>query len=221
MSTIKPALTLIGLPQSTCTTRLLLVFLEKGLEFSLYTPDLANGELKGTSHIKKHPFGMVPVLEDEDFRLFESRAIARYLAIKHVNCGTSLVPPLGDTKAWAVFEQWASVELSHFDPFATTIYIHNYLNPLRGNPSDEAAVAAARKALTQKLDVLDRILSEQAYMAGQTFSLVDIFYMPTINGLFRAGEAQLIMARPYLDDWWNRLTERPSWKKVVEVYHAK
>jgi hypothetical protein len=46
MSTIKPALTLIGLPQSTCTTRLLLVFLEKGLEFSLYAPDLANGELK-------------------------------------------------------------------------------------------------------------------------------------------------------------------------------
>jgi glutathione S-transferase len=95
------------------------------------------------------------------------------------------------------------------------------LSRLRGNPSDEAAVAAARKALTQKLDILDRILSEQAYMAGQTFSLVDIFYMPTINGLFRAGEAQLIMARPHLDDWWNRLTERPSWKKVVEMYHAK
>ena len=46
MSTTKPALTLIGLPQSTCTTRLLLVFLEKELEFSLYTSDLANGELK-------------------------------------------------------------------------------------------------------------------------------------------------------------------------------
>lgn len=95
------------------------------------------------------------------------------------------------------------------------------LSRLRGNPSDEAAVAAARKVLTQKLDVLDRILSEQAYMAGQTFSLVDIFYMPTVNGLFRAGEAQLITARPHLDDWWNRSTERPSWKKVVEVYHAK
>ncbi|KIM92927.1 hypothetical protein OIDMADRAFT_36174 [Oidiodendron maius Zn] len=218
MAATKSVLKLIGVPQSTCTTRLLIVFAEKDLEFSLYQPDLANGEQKRKPHTDKHPFGVIPVLEDGDFRIFESRAIARYLAVKYHDRGSPLVPPVGDTKAWALFEQWASVELSHFDPFASVTYVQKFINPKNGTPSDESAVTTAIKILGQKLDVMDGILNKQAYMGGETFSLVDVFYMPTMNGLFLAGEGHLITSRIHLDDWWKRLTARPSWKKVLDAY---
>ncbi|KAH8703387.1 putative glutathione-S-transferase theta, GST [Talaromyces proteolyticus] len=216
----KESLRLIGLAKSTCTTRILLVFAEKKIEFSFYQPDMANGELKTPPLLNKNPFGTVPILEDGEYVIFESRAIARYLAIKYANIGTPLVPPWEDLKAWALFEQWASVELSHFDPPATTIYLQKYVFPLRGKKTDEFAVTAALEVLQMKLDILDDILSKQQYLAGQTFSLVDIFYAPTISGLIRAGETELITSRSHLNDWWLRFTARPSWKMVLEAYHA-
>ena len=41
--------------------------------------DLIQEEQKSEEHKKRHPMGKVPVLEDADFKLFESVAIARYI----------------------------------------------------------------------------------------------------------------------------------------------
>lgn len=50
----------------------------------------------------------------------ESRAICRYLEEKYQGKGTTLIPNK-DPAARGLFEQAASIELSYFDPSASTI----------------------------------------------------------------------------------------------------
>ena len=83
-----------------------------------------------------------------------------------------------------------------------------------GIPTDEAATKAGVEKLHAKLDVLDKILSEQSYLGGPGFTVVDIFYMPVVNALHQAGEGQAFEQRKNLGAWWNKVSSRESWKKV-------
>mmetsp|Transcript_27718 Transcript_27718/g.26757 ORF Transcript_27718/g.26757 Transcript_27718/m.26757 type:complete len:95 (-) Transcript_27718:413-697(-) len=49
------------------------------VEVELVEVDLMSGDQKSEAHLKRHPMGKIPVLEDGDFCLFESLAIARYI----------------------------------------------------------------------------------------------------------------------------------------------
>jgi len=70
------------------------------------------------------PFNAIPVLVDssteQTFVLYESRAIARYLAGLS-DTGTSLLPDFSDHRLLASFEQAASVEATGFDPIANRL----------------------------------------------------------------------------------------------------
>lgn len=62
------------------TSRVLVTILEKELPYELILIDIAKGDQK-TEHYKElQPFGKVPVLDDDGFIIFESRAICKYLA---------------------------------------------------------------------------------------------------------------------------------------------
>lgn len=61
----------------------------------------------------------MPLLIDGDFVLFESRAIARYIALKYAHQGPPLIP-MG-LKEQAIFEQAVSIETSQFEPVAAAI----------------------------------------------------------------------------------------------------
>ena len=71
----------------------------------------------------------MPVLDDDGFLLYESRAIARYLAEKFSKEGSGLVPSRNDLRALAVFEQAMSIECTHFDPLAAEINFEKRLKP--------------------------------------------------------------------------------------------
>jgi len=62
------------------TSRVLVTILEKELPYELILVDIAKGEQKREDYKKLQPFGKVPVLDDDGFVIFESRAICKYLA---------------------------------------------------------------------------------------------------------------------------------------------
>jgi glutathione S-transferase len=62
------------------TSRVLVTILEKELPYELILIDIAKGDQKSEDYKKLQPFGKVPVLEDDGFFMFESRAICKYLA---------------------------------------------------------------------------------------------------------------------------------------------
>ena len=66
-------------PISTPSRFLMALTKHLNIDVELVEVDLLSGEQKSEAHLKRHPMGKIPVLEDGDFVLFESLAIARYL----------------------------------------------------------------------------------------------------------------------------------------------
>lgn len=61
------------------TSRVLVTILEKELPYEFILIDIAKGDQKSEEYRKLQPFGKVPVLDDDGFLMFESRAICKYL----------------------------------------------------------------------------------------------------------------------------------------------
>ncbi|GKZ48429.1 hypothetical protein AbraIFM66951_000490 [Aspergillus brasiliensis] len=208
------SLKLLGHPLSICTRRVLLVLAEKNVKFEFQTIDFLRGEHKESSYLESHPFGVIPLLEDGSFKLYESRAVGEYLATKYRDDGPQLLPPTEDVEKCALFRQWASVEYSQFSPLAEQLLMQKMFNPMRGIPCDEPLALQIIKRLEEKLDVLNTILGHQPFMVGESFSLVDIFYMPMVDMLYQAGQRQLFEDRSNLKVWWGKVSTRASWKKI-------
>lgn len=201
-----------GHPMSTCTRKVLTTLAEKGADFEFVMVDLAKYEHKSPEHTARQPFGQIPVLDDGDFRMYESRAIARYL--DQTLSGTQLTP--GDAKGRAQMEQWISVETTNFTPHAMKIIWEGFFKKMMmGQDGDQAVIAAARTALGKTLDIMNERLGQVPFFAGSEFSIADISYMPYVEYLFAAGAGDLITSRPNVAAWWNRVSNRPSWQKVT------
>ncbi|GJE94999.1 glutathione S-transferase [Phanerochaete sordida] len=211
-------LKLHGSPISTCTKRVAAVLHEKHVPFELVPVDFAKGEHKSAAHRAKQPFGQVPYIDDDGFVLYESRAIARYVAAKYAAQGTPLVPSTSDLKATALFEQAVSVEGSNFDPFASGLAYEKVFIPMRGGATNEAHVEYLAKTLDMKLDGYEAILSKQKYLAGDEITLADLFHLPYGAFLKRLDYNYLEdpVKRPNVARWWKDITSRPSWQAVQE-----
>ncbi|KAG5643796.1 hypothetical protein DXG03_009619 [Asterophora parasitica] len=157
-------LKLVGSPSSTCGKRVAIVLLEKGVPFELVPINLSKGEHKTPEYLEKQPFGQVPYIDDDGFILYESRAIARYIETKYAGQGPQLIPT--DPKARALFEQAASIETFHFDPPASSAVYEKVFKPFYGLTPDTDIYDGHIQKLNTKLDVYEKILSKQKYLAG-------------------------------------------------------
>ncbi|KAM6497623.1 Glutathione S-transferase, C-terminal-like protein [Amanita muscaria] len=209
-------LKLIGSPFSTCGQRVAVVLREKKVPYELVPIDFAKGEHKTPAYLEKQPFGQVPYIDDDGFVLYESRAIGRYIATKYANQGTTLIPT--GLKENAVFEQAASTETANFDSFATPLLRETLFKKFKGLQPDEELAKNHRTALAAKLDVYEKILSKQKYLAGDEVTLADLFHLPYGAKLFHAdvGAGDLIDSRPNVKRWWNDITSRESWQAVKD-----
>ncbi|KLO20037.1 glutathione S-transferase-like protein [Schizopora paradoxa] len=213
-------LVLYGFPMSTCTCRVAVVLKEKGIPFELKSVDLFTGEHKSPEFLAKQPFGQVPVLVDGDVQIFESRAIARYIALKFANVGTPLIPSPTDLKAWGLFEQAVSIEQSNFDPSASGLAVEKVFKPMRGMAADEAKCEEYEKTLTAKMEGYEAILSKTKYLAGDSLTAADLFHLPygTIANE-KLGFAALSNEKefPNVARWWKEISNLPSWLETKQM----
>src|SRR5690606_26114628 len=196
---------------STCTRKVLMTLHEKEAAFDFQVLDFAKGEHKSPEHLARQPFGVVPVIDHDDFRLYESRAIMRYL--DRVLPGTSLTP--SDVREAARMEQFISIEQGYFSGPALTFFLEKMKYPRMGRPTNEANIEEARAKLGPVCDVLAARLEDNRYFAGDAFTLADVTFMPYVALLFMFDEAAPITSRPALSRWWNEVSARPAWKKVT------
>lgn len=200
-----------GHPLSNCTRKVLVTLAEKGSEPELVPVDLFAGEHKAAAHLARHPFGVIPVLDDDGFVLFESRAIIRYLDAR---CeGPRLTPQ--SVREVARMDQWLSVDQSYIAPHVGTLVRERIVKPHAGQPADPAAERAAEAALASALGIVDQELGKHAYLSGEAFTLADISLMPYVASLGTLRAEHLLADLPRLQRWWHAVRQRPSWLRVT------
>ncbi|KAI5235454.1 glutathione S-transferase [Aureobasidium subglaciale] len=209
-----PAFTLYGSHGSTNTDRVRLSLAEGGFtDYEVVYVNLQRGEQKSAEHMKRHPWGKVPVVTFPDgFTLYESRAICKYLARKY---SFPLLPSGSDIEALALFEQAQAVELSYFAEAAGRIAFEKFVKKRMGLPADEAVVSEALRSVEAFFDVAQRVLLQKGFMAGNEFTLVDIFYIPLIRRLIDCGYGDVVLRHETSKAWWTRCIERPAIKELL------
>ncbi|XP_073288119.1 elongation factor 1-gamma 2-like isoform X1 [Primulina huaijiensis] len=164
---------------------------------------------KTSEYLKLNPMGKVPVLETPDGAIFESNAIARYVAhLKPDNplYGSSLID-------YGLIEQWMDFAATEID-----VNIGRWLYPRLGfvqyiPPSEDIAVAALKRAM----GALNTHLASNTYLVGHGVTLADI---AVICNLFLG--FKLIMTKsftsefPHVERYFWTLVNQPNFKKVLD-----
>jgi len=203
-------LTVYGHPISTATRKTLMVLHEKNIPYEFKVVDITKGAHKAPDYLAHQPFGQIPVLYDDDFKLYESRAIMRYL--DETAPGASLTPK--DPKEHALMEQWISIEMSHHTSCEKIVF-NLMFAPFFGAPKDQAVVDSSTKELKSLYTIMNKHLEGKTYIVGSSFSLADICFMPYLAYLLKCeGYANFLDEFPHLKHWWTTVTARESWKKV-------
>jgi glutathione S-transferase len=197
---------IFGHPVSTCTRKVLMTLHETNTPFELQVIDFAKGEHKQPAHLARQPFGQVPALDDGGFKLYESRAIARYIDGK---AGFILTPK--DAQARAMMEQWISVETSNFTPHAMKFIYHSVFK----REQTPEVLKAAGAGLDVAYAVLEKQLAAQPYLAGNAFSLAELSFAPYFEYLTLTPAAGKLADHPHVAAWWAATSERPAWRKTV------
>jgi len=202
-----------GHPWSINTRKTLATLAEKGHEAQLALVMIPKGEQKLPQHLALHPWGKVPVLDDDGFVVYETRAINRYLDGRLD--GPRLTPV--DPRELARVDQWTNVADAYFVPHAHAMIVELLFRRYLGGETNQPAIDRGREGIQLPLDILDRWLATNPFLAGGAFSLADIHWMPYLEYLSRIGEHEHVARRRHVDAWWQRISARPAWQKVART----
>eukprot|EP01018_Ginkgo_biloba_P017881 Gb_32869 [translate_table: standard] len=212
----KMVMNIHGPATASCTRRVLACLFEKGVDYEIVPLDMKAGAHKKPEYLALQPFGKVPAVQDGDLKLFESRAIIRYIAMKYEGQGT---PLLGSSlEERALVEQWLEVEGQYYADPIYTLIVQLVFADLLGITKDQAIVDKEVEKLVKVLDVYEERLSKSKYLAGDFFSLADLTHLPFTHYVVNATDkSYLIRDRKHVNAWWEDISSRPAWKKVLEL----
>ncbi|OVA15987.1 Glutathione S-transferase [Macleaya cordata] len=215
MATVK----VYGPPMSTAVSRVLACLLEKQVEFQLISVDMAKGQHKKPEYLKIQPFGQVPAFQDENITLFESRAICRYVCDKYANRGKKGLFGMNPLEK-ASIDQWLEAEGQTFNPPSSVLVFQLAFAPRMKLKQDHGLIKQNEEKLKKVLDLYDRRLGESRFLAGEEFTLADLSHLPNTQYLVSTDRGELFTSRKNVGRWWDEISGRASWKKVVEMQNT-
>lgn len=182
---------------------------ELGLAFERREAGGAHGVVDTPEYRRMNPNGLVPVIEDDGFVLWESNAIVRYLAAKH---GAGTLWP-DDARRRADVDRWMEWQSTTFTPAMRDAFLQTVRTP--AEKRDPAVIEASRAASEKAAAILDAHLAGRAFVAGDAFSPADI-----VLGCAAHRWLHLPLAREprlELERWYAALGARPGARQVVET----
>lgn len=174
-------------------------------ELGLACESVFGRELMGSDQLKKvHPLGKLPALEVDGRPLFESAAIATWLADQKPEQGLAHKP---GTWERALHDQWVSFALTEMEAHLWTRIRNSDALPLL--PPDKrvpAIIPQCDAFYRQSVAALDTALAGREHIVGEGFSVTDIIVGFTANWGRATG---LNDKAPNVDTWLDRLYQRP------------
>ncbi len=182
----------------------------KGAEYDAWPIRIGEGDQFGSGFVEVNPNSKIPALVDrsgkEPVRVFESGAILVYLAEKFGDLLPSSGPERAETLSWLFWQVGSAPFLGggfgHFFAYAPEKFEY---------PINRYAMEAKRQ-----LDVLDRRLADNEYIAGSDYTIADTAIWPWYGGiaLGRSYEgADVFLATheyEHLVRWAKQIDARPA-----------
>ena len=178
-------------------------------EYDAWLINIGDGSQFGSGFVEANPNSKIPALMDrsgpEPIRVFESASIMFHLAEKFGAFLPASGPVRTEAMNWVFWQMGSAPFLGggfgHFYAYAPEKYEY---------PINRYAMEVKRQ-----MDVLDRHLADNEYMAGSEYTIADMAIFPwygamALGLLYEAGEFLQVHTYENVLAWTKRLGERPA-----------
>jgi glutathione S-transferase len=195
-----------GIPGSPYLRSALLGLEEKQLPYRVAA--MPFGTERSPEHLQRHPFGRIPVLDDGDFRLYETQAILRY--VDSLSPHNPLQPR--DPQSAARMDQLVGIVDWYVYPQITMKITAERLmsQAFWGRPPNEETVCGAIPAARTCLAEIARLKSAARFVAGDSISIADLMLAPQLVMFGMTAEGLALLEETGLDEWVAHMSARPS-----------
>ncbi|WP_306331785.1 glutathione-dependent disulfide-bond oxidoreductase [Vibrio injensis] len=227
----------MGTPNGQKVTILLEELLALGVkqaEYDAFLIKIGDGEQFGSGFVEINPNSKIPALMDRSLaspiRVFESGNILLYLAEKFGHYLPQALPKRTEVMNWLFWLQGSAPYLGggfgHFYAYAPEKFAY---------PINRFAMEAKRQ-----LDVLDKQLAKQTYIAGEEYTIADVAIWPWYGNLvlgnaYNAAEFLDVQSYQHVQRWAKTIAERPAvqrgrivnrtwgeaWEQLAERHNAQ
>ena len=185
---------------------------ELGLPFQRTEAGGRFGVAQTAAYRALNPNALVPTIEDDGVRLWESNVIVRYLCARHAS--DSLYPePLA---ARFDAERWMDWQQTTLNPAGREAFIEWVRTPTERR--DAAAAQRSAQATESLLALLEAHLDVRAWMCGDRFTMADIPIGCELHRWF--GLPTALYSRPVwprLERYFAALRDRPAARGVLDL----
>jgi len=184
---------------------------ECGLSYRAIPVNIGAGDQFKPEFLKISPNNKIPAIIDpqgpdgQTISLFESGAILVYLAAK-----TGKFLPASDRAKYEVL-QWLMFQMGSVGPMLGQTHHFRMYAP----DKIEYAIRRYSNEAKRIYGVIDRRLSQNAWLGGADYSIADIATFPWLRSWENQG---IVLAEyPHLQAWFNKIAERPAVQRGVKV----
>ncbi len=185
---------------------------EMGLPYRLHLVDIGKGQQFAPDFLRIAPNNRMPAIVDSEgpdgapVSVFESGAILLYLARKTGRFGGT------GARGRIAVEEWLMWQMGGLGPMAGQA--HHFLKyaPALDPPQDLSyAKDRYRNEVARLYGVLDRRLAENAFVAGEEFTIADMAIWPWAS--LWEGQQQTLADKPHMARWLDVVAAREGVRK--------
>ena len=182
---------------------------ELALDFQRTEAGGAFGVVTTPGYLQMNPNAKVPVIEDDDFVLWESNVIVRYLCAKH--SPARLYP--AELRQRFDAERWMEWQQTMLNPASRPGFWQLVRTP--AGQQDARQIAESNAEVEPLMATLDAHLAQHEFIAGERFTMADIPLGCEVHRWF--GLPQQRVTRPHISRWYEGLCARQASKGVLDM----
>lgn len=185
---------------------------ELGLEVQRTDAGGHFGLVREAGFLDMNPNGLVPLIQDDGYVLWESNVIVRYLCARH---GAALGQPLypADLSARFDAERWMDWQQTALNLAGRDAFLQLVRTP--PEQRQPALIAQSIAATEPLLALLEAQLARQPFLAGGQFTMADIPVACEIHRWF--GLPRERASLPHLERWFHGLQARAGARGVLDL----
>jgi glutathione S-transferase len=182
---------------------------EVGVPLELAAVEIFKGGARSPAMLAMNPNGKVPILQDGDFVLWESRAMLSYIAGKAGRVDLAPTTP----RERADVDRWTAWQGAHFGAAIRKVAFERVVKKLVGQGApDEAVVKAGVAEFAVTASVLEQSLGAKEYLCGP-LTIADFDLAPYAALAADCGLG--LDPYPKAKAWLGRMVARDSMKKTL------